>query len=197
MGADLYIKPITEPARVKYEPLFDEAVNRRNSLMKDRQGYEAFVTIYENIGKISTDLQKQVKRAKAKVEALKGQITAAQEVVTKYFNLMEGRGGYFRDSYNGSSVLWRMGLSWWKDIPGGKLTREQLIEAVLKIKAAKLQPITEAELRHNGCTVDNGENSVAAWNKYYRNKRRRLIAFFERAIRIKERDHTAEIYFSL
>jgi len=195
MGADLYINSITEPARAKYEPLFNEAVERRDSLMKDRQGYEAFIAIYDNIGEVSSEIRKQVKDAKAKVKALKTQITAAQEVVTKYYNLMDGRGGYFRDSYNGSSILWRLGLSWWKDIPGGKLTVEQLRGALNKIKAAKFEPITEAELRELGCKVDNGENSVAVWNKMFRNKKRRLVRFFERAI--KAREAGSEVYFSL
>lgn len=36
---------------------------------------------------------------------------AAQRKVTRYYDLMYSD-GYFRDSYNVTSVLWRLGLSW-------------------------------------------------------------------------------------
>ena len=36
---------------------------------------------------------------------------AAQAEVAKYFDLMYSE-GYFRDSYNVTNVLWRLGLTW-------------------------------------------------------------------------------------
>jgi len=36
-----------------------------------------------------------------------------QEKVTEYYNKMYER-GYFRDSYNNSSLFWKLGLSWWE-----------------------------------------------------------------------------------
>src|SRR5512146_3228468 len=38
-----------------------------------------------------------------------------QAEVSKYYDLMYAE-GYFRDSYNITSVLKRLGLSWWKDV---------------------------------------------------------------------------------
>ena len=40
---------------------------------------------------------------------------AAQKEVTRYYDLMYSQ-GYFRDSYNASNVLNRLGLSWWVDV---------------------------------------------------------------------------------
>src|SRR5580698_2449823 len=40
---------------------------------------------------------------------------AAQREVGKYYDLMYAE-GYFRDSYNVTNVLNRLGLSWWADV---------------------------------------------------------------------------------
>ncbi len=40
---------------------------------------------------------------------------ALQKEVTKYYDLMYSH-GYFRDSYNNSSLLWQYDLSWWTDV---------------------------------------------------------------------------------
>lgn len=50
------------------------------------------------------------------------------------------------------------------------------------VAAATLKPATRAELVKNHCNVDDGENSPEAWNRYYAEKRDRLIAFLDRAI---------------
>jgi len=40
----------------------------------------------------------------------------AQEKVMKLYDEMYPDDAYFRDSYNISSLFWRLGLSWWKDV---------------------------------------------------------------------------------
>ena len=62
--------------------------------------------------------------------------------------------GYYRDCYNSTSLLWKLGLSWWRDVGGlirenkgteheGKLTPEQCKEflKMLKEKESKLDEI--------------------------------------------------------
>ena|SRR5690606_7998914 len=114
---------------------------------------------------------------------------AAQNDVSEAYDKLYGA-GYFRDPYNGSSVLWRLGLSWWQDLEPDiededsevNVSAERCREFLDKVKSAELKHITEAELRANHCLVDDGENSVEKWNRMYAEKRDRLIEFLETAI---------------
>src|SRR5689334_13052050 len=40
----------------------------------------------------------------------------AQKLVDEAYDGLNAPEGYFRDSYNGTSVLNRLGLSWWQDM---------------------------------------------------------------------------------
>lgn len=156
MGADLYINKIHEPLRAEWQPKFDAAVAQRESAVTEEG------------------------RA------------AAQKLVDEAYDKLWGGDGYYRDSYNGTSVLWRLGLSWWQDVEpdidpdsnpdGNNVSVEACRVFLAKVLAAELKPATYHELRANHCTVDDGENSVEAWNKFYQEKRDRLVAFLERAI---------------
>lgn len=196
MGADLYIKSITEPARKKYEPRFNKACAARDAHIEQRQRLEQVLATFKNSGATSLpSIAKQAKGIRQLLETIKAQIVAAQKEVERYYSLMNGRGGYFRDSYNGSSVLWRLGLSWWKDCKGGTMKSKDLADFAVRVEKAKLEPVTAEELKEMGCKVDDGENSPAVWNKHFRNKKRRLVWFLKRAAR-----HAAlgeEVYFSL
>ena len=189
MGADLYIKPLTEAARKKWSPVFDDAVKLRNQLAVDLRAWESILAAREQVGNKVT-----IQSAKDCLETTKKELDAAQKAVSGAYDKMYGY-GYFRDSYNGTSVLWRLGLSWWQDIPGGTLTVAQLQDTLEKVRKSKLKPCTAAELKEMGCTVDNGENSVKAWQNHYRNKKRRLMRFLARAIRYAQ--NGGEVYFSL
>lgn len=194
MGADLYIEAITKPAKAKYEPLFDEAVERRNKLSEQRDTYQRLAENLK-VGVSLPSIRRQASAAQTKVESLTEQTEAAQAEVSKYYNAMYPSTGYFRDSYNGTSVLWCLGLSWWKDIEGGNQTPAMLRKSLKKIKSAKLNIPSAAELKKSGCAVDNGKNSLEVWTKYYRAKHRRLVTYFERAI--KYADKGTKVYFSL
>lgn len=157
MGADLYIKPISNKHKAEWRPKFDEAVALRDAA------------------------QDEVARE------------AAQKLVSEAYDKMYADDGYFRDSYNGTSVLNRLGLSWWQDmeydLDSEKDPNEHNVSPdacrrfLAKVKAAELQPATRAELEDRHCKVENeGDNSVDGWNKYFTEKRQRLIAFLERAI---------------
>jgi hypothetical protein len=156
MGADLYIHKVRKPVKAEWQPKFDAAVAQRNAAQDDA----------------------------AKAEA--------QKLVDEAYDKLWGGDGYFRDSYNGTSVLWRLGLSWWQDMkpdidpesnPDGNNVSVDACRAFLaKVLAAEMKPATRADLLANNCAVDDGECSVESWNKFYREKRDRLIAFLERAI---------------
>jgi hypothetical protein len=94
--------------------------------------------------------------------------------------------GYFRDSYNGTSVMWTLELSWWADITPmlddeGYLKGEQLA----KFRSMVSEPVqilpSRSELESNFCMID-GENTLESWNEYFIQKRQNLVEFVDRAI---------------
>jgi hypothetical protein len=87
--------------------------------------------------------------------------------------------GYFRDSYNGTSVLWTLGLSWWQDVTPllneeGELGGENLKKLRDMVLNAKQEMPTEAKLKEMYCKVDAEETD----------KREKLLAFLNRAIEL-------------
>ena|SRR5579859_2672101 len=154
MGADLYIEKIHQPLAAKYEPLFSEAVRRRDSLPKNSKETEA-----------------------------------AQREVTKYFDLMYSA-GYFRDSYNATSVLWRLGLSWWEDViplctQKHELKWDKLRKFRDMVANAELKLPTREEIeKHGGIVEDQGRDSLAEWHSYFTEKRANLLAFLDQAIEL-------------
>jgi hypothetical protein len=193
MGADLYIKEFTDAAKLKYNHLFRKTCETRDNLSAT---YRAWNNMKEQLQPL-VDLGKPTdlyRAAESKMEALDKQINAAQKEVGKYYDLMFPSRGYFRDSYNGTSVLWRINLSWWQDVQGGTQTVKSLTNFLKKLKSSKMKPITTEELIENGCKVDKS-NTSATWSKYYRNKKRRLVRFIERAIASVKRGN--EVNFSL
>lgn len=117
---------------------------------------------------------------------------AAQKLVSKYYDLMYGR-GYFRDSYNGTSLFWCLGLSWWGDT-GGELDDEGYLSVqgcknlLAEVKARNVPTLKKMPEYLDGkyVVLDDDENSPAVWRKYFVNKRRRFIRFLEKAIELDE-----------
>jgi len=158
MGADLYIRSLSEPAKAKYEPLFMKAVKVRDSLPQD----EAHA----------------IERAKA------------QEKVSKYYDLMYSK-GYYRDSYNVTSVMWRMDLSWWQDVgkmlnKKGELCPSKAKRLLKLIQSREVQPMTAEEIKEKHGTVDDGDNSPEKWLECWQKQRLELIKFLQTAILKKE-----------
>ncbi len=114
---------------------------------------------------------------------------AAQEEVTKYYDLMFSA-GYFRDSYNATGVLWRLGLSWWQDViplctQAHKLRQDKLRKFRDMVAQAELKLPTKEELEQAHATVaESGEDSLEGWHRYYREKRGQLLAFLDQAIEL-------------
>ncbi len=97
--------------------------------------------------------------------------------------------GYFRDSYNGTSVLWTLGLSWWQDVvpmldKEGELGGDKLVQFRDMVANAKQTLPTEEKLKEMYCTV-NEEEDLASWHKYYQEKHQTLLAFLNRAIELE------------
>ena len=155
MGADLYINRLRKPVENQWRPKLDEA----RSLMDAAQ---------DDVAKAS-----------------------ARKLWDEAYEKLYGDEHYFRDSYNGTSVLNRLGLSWWRDMEYDVDDENSEINVspaacqrfLDKVLACELKPATFAELKSRHCAVEEtGENSVEAWNKYFAEKRERLIAFLKRAV---------------
>jgi hypothetical protein len=96
--------------------------------------------------------------------------------------------GYFRDSYNGTSVLWTLGLSWWQDVTPllneeGELGGKNLKKFRDMVLNAKQEMPTESKLKEMYCKID-AEETLESWHNYYTDKREKLLAFLNRAIEL-------------
>jgi hypothetical protein len=110
----------------------------------------------------------------------------AQEMVSAVYDAMYPDSAYFRDSYNATSVLWTLGLSWWQDVKPnsrGNLSGKNLKSFRNRVAKAKQNLPTLEELKTKNVTIDDGENSVESWHKYYTEKRAKLLTFLDRAIK--------------
>jgi hypothetical protein len=153
MGADIYLSSIADRARSMYEPLFNDAVKRRNL---------------------------------AKTEGMKAEWQAKVE---KYFDAMHPEEGYFRDSYNPSSVFQVMDLSWWE------LGARMLVDDHLPIDKAKklLTMIERCPITYEMVTAHYEKNelheskqSIDEWFKYFTAKRERFMALLRKSIELNE-----------
>lgn len=154
MGADLYIPKLREPVEAEWKPKFEAAIAQREGATDDASR------------------------------------EAAQKLVDEAYEHRWGGDHYFRDSYNSTSVLWRMGLSWWNDMEYD--VRDEASDVNVspaacrrfldKVQEAPFELPTREELIRNHAKVDDGENNVESWHRYYTEKRDRLITFLKRAI---------------
>lgn len=117
---------------------------------------------------------------------------AAQAEVEAAYDAMYPEGGYFRDSYNGTCVLARVGLSWWNDVvpmlDDDRLLSVQAAGALaVRVEEAELDLPDADELKAMHCAVsDEGENSPEAWAESYRSHRKELVTFLRRAVDMGE-----------
>lgn len=190
MGADLYIDSLCKARRDKYSEKFKEAVASRDRYCKELECLR---------GKRDRATKNPyVLSVTEKINLYTELVEAAQKEVERYESLMFGSPGYFRDSYNGTSVLHPLGLSWWKDAPDGTLIMKdyaKLENFLNKVVSRKLKPVTLADLKESHCKVDDNENSVKVWQKFFRNKKRRLVRFLNRAL--KELETGGTVTFSV
>lgn len=131
-------------------------------------------------------------RDKAKAEGRPAaEIEMLQHAVEAAHGAIYNNPGYFRDSYNGTSVAWLMGLSWWRDVipmlnKEGQLTPGKAKLLLERVRAAEVRFRTEEELKADHCAVDDGDNSPESWHKAKLEHKAELVAFLERAIELNE-----------
>lgn len=146
MGADIYLKSISDKAKAEHQPMFNAACRRR----------EAATTEDER--------------------------KAIQAEVERHYDAMYPDDGYFRDSYNRTSLFWLYGLSWWQSpidssghlpIDEAKTLRDKLVTT--EFPRSKI----ESEFK-------NSDDPVDSWVEMFTNKRTRLIALLDKSIELNE-----------
>jgi hypothetical protein len=111
-----------------------------------------------------------------------------QQEVYLYYDKIDER-AYFRDPYNSSSLLWKLGMSWWTDVAD-----KWVNDGYMPIKHAKefLKTLKEKEvpapndLDLTNCTVDDGNNSREVWHKGFCERKKALEEMVEESIKLKE-----------
>ena len=142
----------------------------------------------ENEAKWNPKFRDAVARRDAATE--EGNQTLADEIQKEVMECYEQMNaiGYFRDSYNTSSILWLLGLSWWENI-GAMLNKRNFLSVTKAKKLKKMiaekevPEITREWLEENGY---GEEQDIAQVNKYYKDAKDELLAFLDKAIEMKE-----------
>ncbi len=110
-----------------------------------------------------------------------------QKRVEEYHEAMYPEEGYFRDSYNGSTLLWVINLSWWEHVvpmldKTGHLPIKRAIDFLAMIKE---RPVTLERVRQVHAEEKLGD-TPEEWYAHWVEKRKRLIKMLKRSIRLKE-----------
>lgn len=100
---------------------------------------------------------------------------------------------YFRDAYNETNILWRVGLSYWglsDQIKIGKIGRTLSYRQVriLKREVEKRKPEMDKFLEtidENWLKKHNCEGDVAGWVDFWKKKYEKFITFLDHAIELK------------
>ena len=127
------------------------------------------------------------RRELAKTEGMKAEWHAKVE---KYFDAMHPEDGYFRDSYNATSVFQVMGLSWWE--LGDELLDEsshlpvdkaKVLLAMIEQRPISYETVTAHYEQHK---LHESKQSIDEWYKYFTAKREQFMALLRRSIELNE-----------
>ena len=110
----------------------------------------------------------------------------------------EGRGkardnqiSYFRDSYNGTNLMWLIQFSYWKtpESLGWKFTKDgnlsikgvKSFQKYLKDNESKLDNAIDS-LTEDWCESNHCDKGIGGWKTYFKEKKKRLYAFVDKAV---------------
>lgn len=186
MGADLYIEKLYHENCKKYRPLYEKAGERCDKLKTFSDTtvkaiYKAMNYTPNPFGENPHPIVPATKRiAGVQTEQIARYNRWARAVnrlgvlYDKCYSV-----GYFRDSYNSTSLFWILGLSWWgcKLIRGGSMSVANA-KKLLDIIQKKTLPILPTDWPgKNHC-----EGDAEGWNKYFQNKKINFENFLKQAI---------------
>ena len=114
----------------------------------------------------------------------------AQAKVSETYDAMYAD-GYFRDSYNGSSLFWVLGLSWWNDV--GDLLDEGYLpipNAKKLLKMVQDAPLTletvQTYLNEQNKKGETYKDTAQEWFDHWVKKRQNFIEMLHRSIELNE-----------
>jgi hypothetical protein len=126
---------------------------------------------------------------------------ALQQRVSDAYEAMYAE-GYFRDSYNATSLFWLLGLSWWQDVPmlkkrpgylGVKAAKEllQKLENGLQVNDERFAAWCDKhgpKAKHDWDRIDfsKPDNDKAGWRKMFEEKHADLCKLLRKSIELKE-----------
>lgn len=118
----------------------------------------------------------------------------AHEQVLEFYALWNEK-GYYRDSYNDSSLLNKLGLSWWQDVvpllddEGGLPIKEA--EKLLIVIGERMQTLYPEQFNRFCAdnfppSTPNRDDEIAAWDKYFKGKFEKLTSMMRLSIELSE-----------
>ena len=169
MGADLYIRSITNKLKEKYEPLLNEAVAKRNYYQK--------MGMMQNLA-----------------EEAQEEVTKYYNLMNSegYFRDSYNGTGLLQYLYLTNEEGKEDTLSWWRDVvplqnKKGEIKGRNLKKFLTILLAAELRLPTREKLIANRCQVsDSGADSLEGWHKFFQDKHSRLIDMVSQAIEMRE-----------
>lgn len=171
MGADIYLKSVYDVAYAKAKPAFEAAVAARDAYLNEHGRAVRSTPQYRQL----------------------------QAEVEKTYDAMYPEDGYYRDSYNTTSLFSMLGLSWWQvsgddgegDPRLGKLIKngEMYIPSMEKLLGFLKE--VDLDARFDKWVGDLGDKKdpefdPEEWRGYFHRKRNRLMRLLEKAIELKE-----------
>jgi len=175
MGADIYLESVSRKCEAKHRSAFDAAVAERDRFREDAN-----------------------KAAESGDETLAARLTAKadklQERVDIAFDALQSE-GYFRDSYNRSSLLWLLGLSWWGDVmerldENGHLPVESAKWFLAELEKREVPSVDGVRSVFEADSLfsdwENEDRTPDEWRDYFVEKRDKLIALVKQSIELDE-----------
>jgi hypothetical protein len=150
--------------------------------------------------KARDEWEPRFRAAVAKRDAYRGTDPAIRERLQKpvdeAYEGMFGK-GYFRDSYNPTSLFWLLGLSWWEDVPmlkkrpgylGMKAAKAllQKLETDLQVTDERFAEWEKTQRARGDTVFDDKDDSPEAWKAMFLRKHADLCALLRQSIEIGE-----------
>lgn len=122
MGADFYIRSLSEPAEKRYRPKFNAAVRKRD------QYYDQRVAELVAGGQSKDEAEWQVRQ-----EPRYGRLQA--RVTQLWDELYSAENGYFRDGYNHTNLFTMFGLGDFRMFTPGENQRASMLDVLASVHA--------------------------------------------------------------
>lgn len=179
MGADIYLRSVSDKTRAEWEVKFNEAVKARDA---HYAGVRTVLAAYIPDG---------VKPPVGCVVITKDD--PWQKAVEEAHAAMYSA-GYYRDPYNPSGLFQLLGISWWRDVTPMLRKRDRCLpirqakklKQMIEAKAPITDAMVRAYLREHRKDFGKSTRDVAGWGERWRKDYADLIALLDQSIELNE-----------